>query len=437
MWELLQLPAMRSKFIFRTRVLGVCFCLLAFLFVARLYFVQVVWGAKYEKDAASQYVAASPDTGSRGNIYFTAKDGGLVPGEVRQGGWRIAIKPQEIADARQTYAQLNALTPVDRERFMAGAAKQDDPYEEVAYRVPDAESGKIRALKLPGVLLVQDQWRFYPAHELAAQVVGFVGYQGYTKTGVYGLEKRWQDTLAERSSGLYINPFAEIFTNLQAAVSSDPSAHEGSIVTSIEPSVERRLEGTLAEISKAYTPKLAGGIVMDPRTGKVIAMAARPAFDPNTYGTVSNANVFTNPLVESIYEMGSIIKPLTMAAGIDTGAVTPLTTYRDTGCIEKSGKKICNYDKLARGVVNMQDVLNHSLNLGASFVVDRMGHEGFGTYVQAYRLGEKTGIDLPNEATGRIQSIQNGYDVDYASASFGQGIAVSPVAMTRALSALA
>jgi len=105
--------------------------------------------------------------------------------------------------------------------------------------------------------------------------------------------------------------------------------------------------------------------------------------------------------------------------------------------VEKSKKKICNSDEKAHGVVSMQIVLNQSLNTGASFVADRIGHTEFGQYLQSLELGKKTGIDLPSEAVGQLKSIVNGYDVDYASASFGQGIAVSPIAMIRALSALA
>ena len=126
---------------------------------------------------------------------------------------------------------------------------------------------------------------------------------------------------------------------------------------------------------------------MDPRTGEIIAMAIRPTFDPNTYNTVDDPSVFTNILVENVYEMGSIMKPLTVAAGIDVGAITPKTTYNDKGCIEKSGKKICNYDWKARGVVPMQEVLNQSLNLGASFIADTMGHNVFSEYIHAFGLG--------------------------------------------------
>lgn len=428
---------MKSRFIFRTRILCGCFVLAALLFIGQLYLLQIVHGSEYEKKASAHYTASNPDTVNRGTIYFTAKDGELVSAAVMQTGWRIAIRPDDIVDENKVYAQLNALTPVDRERFFGSAGKKGDPYEEVAFRVPDDAAKKIRALKIPGLLLVQDQWRFYPARELAAQAVGFVGYQGNTRVGVYGLEKSWQDTLVQEQNGLYINPFAEIFTNLQAAISTDPAGHDGSIITSIEPSVQRTLETTLEGVMEKYTPRSSGGIVMDPHTGKIIAMAGRPAYDPNTYSTVANPAVFRNAIVESTFELGSIMKPLTVAKGIDAGVITPRTTYNDTGCIQKSGKRVCNSDEKAHGIVSMQIVLNQSLNTGASFVADRIGHTEFGTFLHELELGKKTGIDLPSEAAGQLKAIENGYDVDYASASFGQGIAVSPIAMIRALSALA
>lgn len=430
---------MRSRLILRARILSACFILLATLLVARLYFVQIVHGGDYERSAVAQYVESHPDTDDRGAIYFTDKSGELISAAVMQTGWRIALVPKDVADAARTYDALNAITPIDRERFMASAGKTDDPYEEVAFRVPEEAGPAIRALKLPGVLLVQDQWRFYPGNRLAAGVLGFVGYRSDRREGLYGLERSWQDTLVKISDGLYVNPFAEIFINVRAALSADPSKEHGSIIASIEPSVQERLESTLDDVVETYTPVVAGGIVMDPHTGEIVAMATRPTFDPNTYNTVSNISAFGNPLVEGRYELGSIMKALTMAAGLDSGAVSPTTTYNDTGCIERSGKTICNFDHKARRVVPMQEVLNQSLNTGATFVADSIGHERFTRYLKAYQLDQKTGIDLPGEVSGDLSTIGSGHepDVEYASASFGQGIASSPIEMVRALSALA
>src|SRR3989344_1828420 len=428
---------MRSRFSRRALVLSWIFILGAGFLILRLYFVQIVNGDKYERDALGQYREASPDTENRSDIFFKKKDGGLVAAAVMQTGWRVAIQPKNLNGGNEMYEKLNAVLPVDKERFFASAGKENDPYEEIAFRVSDSEAAAVRKLKIPGVILVQDRWRMYPAATLAAHAIGFVGYQGNKKVGVYGLERYYEDLLSRASTGLYVNPFAEIFTSIESLLAKDPRMEEGDIITSIEPSVEQNLESVLEDIQKAYEPKLAGGIIMNPRTGEIIAMAARPDFNPNTYSTVADHSVFGNPLVEALYEMGSIMKPLTLAAAIDAGAITAGTTYNDEGFIMKSGKKISNFDGKARGVVSMQEVLNQSLNTGASFAEERMGHDAFAKYMYSYGLGEETGIDLPNEVAGNIRAIERGVDVDYASASFGQGIAVTPIGMIRALGALA
>jgi cell division protein FtsI/penicillin-binding protein 2 len=147
--------------------------------------------------------------------------------------------------------------------------------------------------------------------------------------------------------------------------------------------------------------------------------------------------VFSNPIVEHVYEMGSIMKPLTMAAGFDTGAITASSTYEDTGCMTLNTKKICNYDGRARGLTDMQTILSQSLNIGAATVGLRIGATNIAKYFSNFGLGTTTGIDLPNEATGILGDLSHGKDITVATASYGQGIAVSPIEMARALSVLA
>lgn len=430
---------MRSNIAFRTRLIGVFFIVVAVFLVARLYILQIVRGESYRRSATSQYVEQSPDTVNRGNIYFTTKDGALVAAAVMQAGYRIAITPADIEEPAEAYAAMNAITKIDKERFDASMKKTDDPYEEVAFRVTDDAAKKVRALKIKGVLLVQDQWRTYPGGELAAQAIGFVGYKGDKKVGVYGLERLYENTLIERATGLYVNPFAEIFANVGALLSHDTEGRQGDIITSMEPSVQAELEKVLDKVMDTYTPKIAGGIVMDPKTGEIRAIAMRPGFNPNSYNTVEDPAVFSNPLIEGRYELGSIMKPLTVAAGIDAGVITPATTYYDAGCIERSTKTICNYDHKARNTVPIQEVLNQSLNLGVTYIVDKMTHPAFTAYMKSFGFGHKTGVDLPNEVTGDISTLGDGRgpEVNYAAASFGQGVSVSPIAMTRALSSLA
>ena len=209
----------------------------------------------------------------------------------------------------------------------------------------------------------------------------------------------------------------------------------GSVVTTLEPSVSRMLDTVLLETNEKYDSKLTGAIVMDPNTGEIVAMNAVPGFDLNDKSEAT-IEQFQNPLVENVYEFGSTIKALTVAAGLDSGAISPWTTYYDAGSLTLDTYTIRNYDGRGRGTVPMQEVLNQSLNTGVSWIVTQMGKEKFRDYFLNLKLGSETGIDLPNEAYGLVANLDSPRDVEYATASFGQGIALTPIAVTRALATL-
>ncbi|MDR3571499.1 MAG: penicillin-binding protein 2 [Candidatus Pacebacteria bacterium] len=432
---------MKSNVRLRTRILSGVFIFVAFLLVVRLYFVQIVHGSAYQAEGMGQYVQPDPSTGgNRGDIYFTTKDGQLVAAAVSETGYSIAINTQKMTDPNAAYQALDAVTHIDKTAFMT-AVNSGSGFVKVATHIQDGKEAKVISLNIPGVIVSDDSWRAYPAGTLAAQVLGFVGYDGTStvKIGEYGLEKEYNDTLSESSTGLYVNPFAEIFTNMQDLLTLDPASQHGSIVTSIEPTVEQELNDTLQQVMTSYTPQFDGGIVMDAHTGEIIAMAQLPTFDPNNYQAATDPSVFTNKLVSDRYEMGSIMKPLTMAAGIDSGAVTASTTYDDTGCITVSKAKVCNFDFKARGVVPMGTILDYSLNVGASWVATKTGYPTFTRYMKSYGLGQPTGIDLPNEQSGDLTNLDDGSGpaVNFDTASFGQGITVTPIEMIRALDLLA
>ncbi len=166
-------------------------------------------------------------------------------------------------------------------------------------------------------------------------------------------------------------------------------------------------------------------------------MGATPSFDPGNYFNTEDVSNFSNPLVESVFEMGSIIKPLTMAAGIDSGAVTATSTYHDYGFVIVNNAKLKNSDGKGNGVVDMQTILAKSLNTGAVFVEQKMGNDTFRKYMLSFGLGEKSGIDLPGDVNGLVKNLSSTRDIEYATASFGQGIALSPIQVVRALSAIA
>jgi cell division protein FtsI/penicillin-binding protein 2 len=203
--------------------------------------------------------------------------------------------------------------------------------------------------------------------------------------------------------------------------------------------VQAYLESELESVMKEWHSDQTGGIIIDPKTGNILAMAVNPNFDLNHFNKVENPRLYGNPMVEGVYEMGSIMKPLTMAAGIDAGVVNSASTYNDSGTITLNKKTISNYDGRGRGPgTTMQEVLNQSLNTGVAYVVSKLGNERFSDYMlKKYKIGEETGIDLPGEVQGLVGNLNSKRDVEYATASFGQGIAISPINMVQALSVLA
>jgi cell division protein FtsI (penicillin-binding protein 3)/stage V sporulation protein D (sporulation-specific penicillin-binding protein) len=287
-------------------------------------------------------------------------------------------------------------------------------------------------------MLYKNQWRYYPGGSLAARSIGFIGYadDGSELRGKYGLERHYDDVLFQKRQIRSINFFAELFSNLGEMVYKKDGGRTGNIVTTLEPSVSRMLDTILQETNDRYESQLTGAIIMDPRTGEIVAMNAVPSFDLNDR---SGATIeqFQNPLVENVYEMGSIIKPLTVAAGIDSGAITSYTTYYDSGQIKLDGFTMSNFDGRGRGTVPMQEILNQSLNTGVAFIAGQMGKDTFRKYFLNYKLGSETGIDLPNEAHGLVDNLNSPREVEYATASFGQGIAMTPMETVRALATLA
>lgn len=428
----------RQSTVVRIRIITGVVLSVALLLVVRLYYLQVHAHEYYQDKAARQYVHTVADLYNRGGIFFTTKTGELVSAATVQAGYELAVDPSRIEDAARTYDALSAVYPYDRSVFMDRATAEGRVYVELAAKVSEADAEKIEALNLPGILLYRTQWRYYPGGTMAARSIGFVGYDDETPdrlVGRYGMERYYEDVLARDQKRQSVNFFAEIFTNLGSVIFDATPARTGDVVSTLEPTVSRMLDEALEGVQDTYQSALTGGIIMDPKTGAIYAMNVAPTFDPNNRvgATIED---FQNPLVENVYEMGSIIKPLTVAAGLDSGAISPGTTYYDSGELELNTFTIRNYDGRGRGTVDMQQVLNQSLNTGVAFIVDTMGKNRFREYFKNLRFGSETGIDLPNEAYGLIGNLDSPRDVEYATASFGQGIAMTPIATVRALATL-
>lgn len=424
--------------VIRIRIITGVVLLLALILVFRLYQVQILdndlWTAKAEK----QYIHTKQDLYSRGSIFFTTRDGEKVSAASIRSGFLLALNPTQISDPQILCDKLEKYLTIPKEKCVDRASLKERTYVEIEMTLTDDVADEISALKIDGVSLYRNQWRYYPGGDLAAKVIGFVGYSDKTDgaiSGKYGLERYYDDILFRDSEVRSVNLFAEIFSNLGDNSYKKNESRHGDIVTTIEPTVARMLDTVLLETNAKYNSDMTGAIIMDPKTGAIYAMDAVPGFNLNDHSTTT-VEYFKNPLVESVYEFGSTIKALTMAAGLDSGVVNRNSTYYDAGSITLNTYTIRNYDHKGRGTVPMQEILNQSLNTGVAYIADKMGREKFRDYFMNYKLGSETGIDQPSEIHGMVENLKLSRDVYYATASFGQGIALTPIATTRALATL-
>lgn len=430
---------MRAKFRTRIQFIAAGMTLLALLIVANLYVLQIIRGESYRTRAEDQQIAPRAHEVSRGSIYFRARDGTLISAATVQSGFTIAVDPTQLTDVEEAFRLTSSVVPsVTREVFMAAAEKKGTIHKEVARRVTDTEGLALAELSIPGVRAFRERWRYYPGDELAAHEIGFVGYadDGKTFTGRYGLEKMYNDVLLRPDSGFNINFIAELFSNVKSRLSPMSREAGGDIVTSIEPSVEKYLEDILREYNSDWNARSVGGVIMDPKTGEILAMVSLPTYNPNDLKN-ADPNTLSNPLVSDVLEFGSTMKPITVAAALDAGAITRSSTYNDTGTLTIDQKTISNFDGKARGVVPIQEILSQSLNIGIAHVVQKMGTQALRDYFEQFGLTQETGIDLPSEATPLTKNLDSPRTMEYITAGYGQGVALSPIAMTRALATLA
>lgn len=427
---------MNKHYSSRIRLVSIFILFFSLVLVGKLYLIQIVYNDVYKEKADRQYIKVNSISYDRGSIFFENKNGNAVKMATLKTGFTLSINPKMIKDSNLAFNSISKIISLDKNSFLTKASKKKDPYEEIAKKISIENGKEIENLKIPGVLVISDKWRYYPGDTSAAHLLGFVGYNGDKLEGRYGLEKYYNDLLERDNSKVNINFFAEIFSGISKTFFKGKS-FEGNLVTTIEPTVQVFLEKILQDFYLKWNPDIGGGVIINPKNGEIYAMAAIPTFNLNQYNLEKNQRIFVNPIVENVYEMGSVVKPLTVAAGIDSGVITAKSTYYDEGFLKINNKTIYNFDKKGRGFVNMQEVLNQSLNTGAAYISKKIGKDEFVKYMLDFGIGEKTRIDLPNEAVGLVSNLLSKQDIAIATAAYGQGIAMTPIAMVRALSILA
>lgn len=328
--------------------------------------------------------------------------------------------------------------------YLEKLSKKNDPYEPIKSKV-EKETAEllVKEFGRKGIDYIMESHRYYPEGSTGAQLLGFVGYAEEEKTGRYGLEGFFNEELSGSAGSLR----AERSANGSLIIINDREFNEpkngSDLILTINRSVQFTACQKLSAAALRHGADSGSVIVMDPKTGAIIAMCSWPDYDPNNYSQEEDISVFNNPAVFDQYEPGSIFKVFTMAAGIDQGKVTPETVYNDQGSVKIAGwpKPIKNSDfdtHGGHGQVNMLTVLELSLNTGSIFVMQKTGVEIFADYVKKFGFGEKTGIELPGEGSGNISSLERKVirPIEAATATFGQGITVTPLQMISAYAAI-
>jgi len=406
------------------------FVLLSFSVFIRLFYLQIIKHDDYTRVAAAQHSFKDTIPAKRGQIfaYDTISETPFLIASNQMLNL-LFINPREIEDKETVINKIVEITGVKTEEI---APKFDDTsavYAILKHKLTKSQSDLITAAEMKGVYLQEENWRYYPENTLASTILGYVDDEG---NGNYGIEQYSNDLLKGEDG--FLNEETDTYGVKIAFGNSGsvPAVNGNDVYLTIDRYIQGMAEKTLADTLKRFSADSGQVIVMDKVTGKILALANAPVFDPNLYTTVKDYSVFKNRAVMDLYEPGSVFKAVTLAAGVDSGKITPETTYTDTGSVVLNGNAIKNSDLKAHGVCTMNYVLEMSLNTGTTFVEQLLGKDTFYDYIKKFGFGEKTGIEFDGEAAGKVYKPSELNDHGYATVSFGQSISSTPLQMLQA-----
>lgn len=420
-------------------VVGVlAWCALA----SRLFVVQVLRRQWYVGLAAGQRELFERLYPERGEIFVhdRRQPGGQFPIATNQEVFTIYAVPKEITNPKSVAGRLAPILHLDREQEIALAArlaKVGDPYEPILRRAATEVRDAILALELPGISAERTLVRYYPDGPRTAHLTGFVGEDEHRVAGRYGLEGAFDHELAGVTGFLESerDPLGRWIVFGKRAHTASSNGVDLMLTIEREVQIEacRLLEASVAAHGAA------GGtvVIIHPMTGAVRAMCSVPSYDPNHYADVVDIARFNPAAIVAAYEPGSVFKPITMASAIDAGVVEPSTRFTDTGSVTIGGFTITNTDSRVYGEKTMADVLRFSINTGAVFVARTLGIDRFRAAVERFGFGQAMGIELAGEVSGDTGNLRNREEVYLATASYGQGITVTPLQLATAYAAIA
>jgi len=402
------------------------------LIIYRLYDLQIRKGDHYEVLALGQNKSLVENVGNRGEIFFSDKIKKLATNKEID---IIYINPSKLEDKEKAAEILKTIGGLNesKEEILKEFGKEKIIKKEIVKE--KAEDLKKQNLK--GIVSDKIQKRIYPYNSLAASTIGFVNSEG---EGQYGIEIFFNNLLKGKKGfeEKEKSPFGYLFS-LTDSNKEEPESGDSLILT-LDYNIQFFSEKLLKEAKEKWDIDSGQIIVMEPTTGKIMALADFPSFDPNQYQKEKDLSIFLNGAAQKLFEPGSILKPITMAAGLEMGVITPETTYIDPGSIKAGSYVIYNYRQRNYGKKTMAEVLEKSINTGAVFVEKQIGHQKFLEYLDKFGFFEKSGIELREEMSKNInlkEGIEIGIEINFFTASFGQGIAMNAIQLLKAFSAIA
>lgn len=423
----------------RLSVLRAVFLAFAGLIVVRLFWLQIIQHETYAAQAEGQHRIEAELLPRRGDILVRDRFSGnkLFPWATNRRYHLLYAIPKDIPEPLAVARALDPYVDLDEAQLLKRLDRPGDVYEPVAHGLTDERMGVVEALNLPGVHFQDEDLRYYPEKQLGSHVLGFVGFVKDQRKGQYGIEEYFEDEL----SGQRGRVKGERDATGRTIATGDRQLKRPIDGSDVLLTIDRTLQYEACSKLDAWVLQHGANhgtlVILDPKSGAVLALCGAPDFDPNAYADQTDITVYANPAVFSTYEPGSVFKPFTMAAALDLGRVTPETTYEDTGEVKIGSFTIRNSDLKAHGVQSMTQVLEQSLNTGAIFAAQQVGNDPFQDYVKAFGFGTKTEVTLPGEQPGDISLLRKGKDIYTATASYGQGITVTPLQLAAAYAAIA
>ena len=398
----------------------------------RLVWVQFVMGEELRQKAFAARFRNVEVKAKRGVVY-DAKGRPLAISVSTDSFYAIPAQVRKSEKATETATKLAGILGLEQAKVLEQITRRQ-AFVWLQRHVPDEKAKAIKELKLPGIAFVEEPERFYPKGMLLANVLGF---SGIDNQGLGGIEIAYNQILSGKSGTIMVEYDAkgqEINDALQKYI---PPQDGNSILLTIDETIQYIVERELDEVMKTNTPKRAGVIVMEPKTGRILAMGTRPSYDPNHYQEYDQS-VWRNFLISDVYEPGSTFKTVVAAGALEEGVVKPEDRFYDPGFI-KVGKETVKCWRHGRphGSQSFIEGVQNSCNPVFVTVGLREGKEIFYRYLYGFGFGKKTGIDLPGEAMGILVNKDRAKDIDLATMSIGQANAVTPIQLISAFAAIA